>query len=179
MNKAILSIIALLVLFVAGGLILQSAYKISPAEEVAGASDSLNLPTPASQDAAASVLPSPTDNGTIDVMTGSDITELKIEDEKVGTGDTAVSGKTITVNYKGTLLDGTVFDSSYDRGEPFSFDLGAGDVIEGWDKGFDGMKVGGKRKLTIPASMGYGDRAVGPIPANSPLIFEVELLKVE
>jgi FKBP-type peptidyl-prolyl cis-trans isomerase len=106
-------------------------------------------------------------------------TDFKIEDLTVGTGDEAVAGKTVTVNYNGTLVDGTKFDSSYDRNEPFEFQLGAGQVIEGWDKGFAGMKVGGKRKLTIPASMGYGDQAVGPIPANSTLVFEVELLGVK
>lgn len=108
------------------------------------------------------------------------VTELKIEDEIVGTGDEAVAGKNITVNYVGTLTDGTKFDSSYDRNEPFSFTLGAGEVIEGWDKGFAGMKVGGKRKLTIPSSMGYGDSGIpGAIPGGATLIFEVELLKVE
>jgi FKBP-type peptidyl-prolyl cis-trans isomerase len=106
--------------------------------------------------------------------------ELKIEDIKVGTGTEAVSGKKITVNYSGTLTDGTKFDSSYDRGEPFSFNLGAGEVIQGWDKGFAGMKIGGKRKLTIPSELGYGaNGAGGVIPPNATLIFEVELLKVE
>ncbi len=103
---------------------------------------------------------------------------LKIEDEVVGTGDTAVAGKHITVNYKGTLTDGTQFDSSYGK-RPFDFDLGAHQVIEGWDEGVAGMKVGGKRKLTIPPSLGYGSQDNGPIPANSTLLFEVELLKVE
>lgn len=104
---------------------------------------------------------------------------LKIEDELVGTGAEAVSGKMVTVNYTGTLTDGTKFDSSYDHGTPFSFNLGAGEVIAGWDQGFNGMKVGGKRKLTIPPSLGYGAQAIGAIPPNSTLIFEVELLKVE
>jgi FKBP-type peptidyl-prolyl cis-trans isomerase len=105
--------------------------------------------------------------------------KLKIEDEVVGTGTEAVIGKKITVNYKGTLLDGTKFDSSYDRNEPFSFNLGAGEVIQGWDQGFSGMKIGGKRKLTIPPSLGYGSSDLGTIPPNSTLVFEVELLKVE
>lgn len=109
-----------------------------------------------------------------------DITELKIEDLVVGTGAEAVTGKTISVHYTGTLTDGTKFDSSKDRGEPFEFTLGAGQVIAGWDKGFAGMKIGGKRKLTIPADMGYGEQgAGGVIPPNATLIFEVELLGVK
>jgi len=103
---------------------------------------------------------------------------LKIEDLSVGTGAEAVAGKMITVNYRGTLLDGTKFDSSYDRNQPFKFTLGAGQVIAGWDQGFAGMKVGGKRKLTISPEMGYGSRSAGTIPPNSTLVFEVELLAV-
>lgn len=106
--------------------------------------------------------------------------ELKIEDEVVGTGKEAVSGTSVTVNYLGTLLDGTKFDSSYDRKTPFTFNLGAGEVIKGWDQGVVGMKVGGKRKLTIPASLGYGSTGAGAlIPPNSTLVFEVELLNVK
>ncbi|EKE04967.1 MAG: hypothetical protein ACD_19C00427G0014 [uncultured bacterium] len=109
-----------------------------------------------------------------------DVTELKIEDLVVGTGDEAISGKVISVHYTGTLTNGTKFDSSKDRGEPFEFTLGAGQVIVGWDKGFAGMKVGGKRKLTIPSDMGYGSQgAGGVIPPNATLIFEVELLGVK
>ncbi|CAN5199255.1 hypothetical protein BH09PAT2_BH09PAT2_03200 [soil metagenome] len=106
-------------------------------------------------------------------------TELKIEDTLVGTGREVKSGDTVSIHYKGTLTDGTKFDSSYDRNEPFETQIGVGRVIQGWDKGVVGMKVGGKRKLTIPPSMGYGDRATGPIPANSTLIFEVELMDVK
>ncbi len=105
-------------------------------------------------------------------------TELKIEDIKVGTGKQAKSGDIVSVHYVGTLLDGTKFDSSRDRGQPFVFTLGAGQVIKGWDKGIVGMKEGGVRKLTIPASMAYGDKAVGSIPPNSTLVFEVELLSI-
>lgn len=106
--------------------------------------------------------------------------KLIIEDQVVGTGAEAVVGKRITVNYTGTLTNGTKFDSSLNPGRtPFTFNLGAGEVIQGWDQGFNGMKIGGKRKLTIPASLGYGDRDMGSIPPNSTLIFEVELLKVE
>ncbi|MCZ8158086.1 MAG: FKBP-type peptidyl-prolyl cis-trans isomerase [Leptospira sp.] len=105
--------------------------------------------------------------------------DLLIQDTKIGLGKEAVRGTTVTVHYTGKLTNGKVFDSSVDRGEPFQFDLGAGQVIQGWEKGIVGMKEGGKRKLTIPPKMGYGNRPVGPIPANSTLIFEVELLKVK
>lgn len=109
----------------------------------------------------------------------SDVTELKSEDIVVGTGVEAVSGKKVSVHYVGTLTNGTKFDSSRDRGTPFEFDLGAGQVIKGWDQGVAGMKVGGKRKLTIPASLAYGAGSVGAIPPNSTLVFEVELLGVK
>src|SRR3989344_4930481 len=101
--------------------------------------------------------------------------EFKTEDLVVGTGAEAKAGDTVSVNYVGTLLDGTKFDSSYDRQAPFSFTLGEGRVIQGWDIGVAGMKEGGKRKLTIPAELGYGDTPAGggKIPANSTLIFEV------
>jgi len=105
--------------------------------------------------------------------------KLIIQDETVGTGAEAVAGKKVTVNYVGTLTNGTKFDSSYDRNQPFAFNLGAGEVIQGWDQGVAGMKVGGKRKLTIPPLLGYGSQDMGAIPPNSILIFEVELLKVE
>lgn len=105
---------------------------------------------------------------------------LKIEDLEVGTGEEAVAGKQITVHYTGTLEDGTKFDSSLDRGTPFSFTLGAGSVIQGWEQGFEGMKVGGKRKLTIPSDLGYGDVGAPPtIPGGATLIFEVELLEIK
>jgi FKBP-type peptidyl-prolyl cis-trans isomerase len=103
----------------------------------------------------------------------------KIEDLVVGKGPEAVRGKTVEVHYTGWLTDGKKFDSSVDRGEPFSFRLGAGEVIEGWDRGVAGMKVGGKRKLTIPPEIGYGARGAPPvIPPNATLVFEVELLAV-
>ena len=104
---------------------------------------------------------------------------LQITDEVTGTGAQAKARNAVAVNYIGTLTNGTKFDSSYDRGQPFSFVLGAGQVIKGWDEGVLGMKVGGKRKLVIPASLGYGAQSIGPIPANSTLIFEVELLGVQ
>ena len=105
---------------------------------------------------------------------------LRITDLEVGTGAEASSGQTVVVHYRGTLEDGSQFDASYDRGTPFSFPLGAGRVIKGWDEGVQGMKVGGKRKLVIPPELGYGARgAGGVIPPNATLIFEVELLEVK
>jgi peptidylprolyl isomerase/FKBP-type peptidyl-prolyl cis-trans isomerase FkpA len=104
---------------------------------------------------------------------------LQIEDLVVGTGAEAVGGQNVTVHYTGWLTDGTQFDSSLDRGEPFVFPLGGGRVIQGWDQGVAGMKIGGKRKLTIPPELGYGARgAGGAIPPNATLVFEVELLEV-
>jgi len=105
---------------------------------------------------------------------------LKTQDLVVGSGAETIYGKKISVNYVGTLADGKKFDSSYDRGTPFQFVLGAGQVIQGWELGVAGMKVGGKRKLIIPPALGYGDRNIGNglIPSNSTLIFEVELLGV-
>ncbi|MFZ2621361.1 MAG: FKBP-type peptidyl-prolyl cis-trans isomerase [Minisyncoccia bacterium] len=105
--------------------------------------------------------------------------EVQIEDILTGTGDTAMSGDRITVHYTGRFTDGKVFDSSVTRGEPFQFVLGVGQVIKGWDNGIAGMKVGGKRILTVPPELGYGANDYGPIPGNSTLIFDVELLKVE
>ena len=107
-------------------------------------------------------------------------TELLIEDLTVGEGSEAVSGKEVTVHYTGWLTDGQKFDSSKDRKQPFTFPLGAGHVIKGWDQGVVGMKAGGVRKLTIPAALGYGARgAGGVIPPNATLVFEVELLSVD
>ncbi len=104
---------------------------------------------------------------------------MKIDNITEGTGKEAVAGKSVKVHYTGTLENGKKFDSSHDRGEPFAFRLGAGQVIKGWDQGVAGMKVGGKRKLTIPPDLAYGARGFPPvIPPNSTLVFEVELLDV-
>lgn len=109
----------------------------------------------------------------------SDVTALKIEDIKVGSGTEAVAGKTVTVHYTGLLTNGVKFDSSLDRNQPFSFALGSGQVIRGWDQGVAGMKVGGVRRLMIPPDMGYGAQgAGGVIPPNATLIFQVELTDV-
>ncbi len=159
MDKKYLSVIIFLATLVLIGAILISTKKNEPS--------TVDL-------SSQNIVPSATINAIV-----QDTTELIITDEKVGTGEEAIPGKKITVNYIGTLTDGAKFDSSYDRNEPFTFNLGAGEVIQGWDQGFAGMKVGGKRKLVIPPSLGYGSQPVGTIPANSTLIFEVELLKVE
>ena len=114
------------------------------------------------------------ENGMITTPSG-----LQYQDIIVGSGTEAKSGHKVKVHYVGTLTDGTKFDSSVDRGQPFEFDLGTGSVIKGWDEGVAGMKIGGKRKLVIPPDLGYGSRAIGKIPANSTLIFEVNLLEVK
>lgn len=107
-------------------------------------------------------------------------TGLQYVDEVVGSGNVAQPGQRVSVHYTGWLTDGTKFDSSRDRNSPFQFNLGASEVIKGWDEGVSGMKVGGKRKLTIPPELGYGARGAGnAIPPNSTLVFDVELLDVQ
>ena len=104
---------------------------------------------------------------------------LQYEEVRVGAGALARSGQEVTVHYTGWLLDGSKFDSSHDRGQPFTFGLGRGQVIAGWDEGVEGMQVGGMRKLTIPPQLGYGEfGAGGVIPPNATLVFEVELIGV-
>lgn len=105
--------------------------------------------------------------------------ELKIEDIQVGEGQEVKAGDTISIHYTGTLEDGTKFDSSVDRGQPLTAQIGVGQLIQGWDQGVPGMKVGGKRKLTIPAELGYGEMGVpGVIPGGATLIFEIDLVDI-
>lgn len=112
------------------------------------------------------------------IVNTNNMEALKIEDVVAGAGTEARSGDTVTVHYTGTLTDGSTFDSSVDRGVPFVFTLGGGQVIRGWDEGLLGMRVGGTRKLTIAPEFGYGSQGIGPIPPNSTLLFEIELLEV-
>ena len=106
-------------------------------------------------------------------------TTLGIEEIVVGSGASPKIGDTVVVHYTGVLTNGVKFDSSKDRNRPFEFILGVGQVIKGWDQGVATMKIGGKRKLTVPPELGYGSRGIGPIPPNSTLIFEVELLDIK
>ena len=121
-------------------------------------------------------------NGAQDILTElsetGTVSELQIVEILEGEGAEVASGDVALVHYTGVLADGTVFDSSVNRGEPFGFQVGVGQVIQGWDQGVVGMKVGGRRLLAIPPELGYGARAIGNIPPNSTLIFEVELLEV-
>ena len=112
-------------------------------------------------------------------VNSSKSSQVLISNEVIGGGDTAVSGDRVVVHYVGRFVDGKVFDSSLSRNEPFQFVLGVGQVIKGWDEGIAGMRVGGKRTLTVPSELGYGANDYGSIPGGSTLIFDVELLKVQ
>ncbi len=113
------------------------------------------------------------------VVVASTTPQVVVQDTVLGTGDVAAPGETLTVNYVGAFTDGKVFDSSIARGVPFTFVLGAGKVISGWDQGLIGMKVGGTRILTVPPELGYGPTDYGPIPGGSTLVFQVELVSVQ
>lgn len=145
-----------------------------------GVDMSLVLPTPTPTDASGLVFSTPTEDQTAGpTPTTGPVTELQIQDTKVGTGAEVKSGQTVTVNYTGMLTNGTVFDSSVGKA-PFTTMIGVGQVIQGWDKGILGMKVGGQRRLTIPPALAYGDRGAGNvIPPNATLIFDIELLDVK
>ena len=175
-------IIAVIALVVFGGIIYMSkrppAPQAPPAQNSAAAKPADAAPPAPKSDKPATK--EKADKSTSDTDIPKTVDHLIKKDIKVGTGKEAKTGDTVTVNYRGTLTDGKQFDSSYDRGEPFTFHLGASEVIQGWDEGVQGMKVGGKRKLIIPSDLGYGEQGIGAdIPPNSTLVFEVELLKVE
>jgi FKBP-type peptidyl-prolyl cis-trans isomerase FkpA len=150
-----------------------------------GASGCASQPKAATQEPAAQSQPAPdpqaseTASASVPVEPPAAVAALEIKDTKVGKGAEAKTGDLVTVNYTGYLTDGTKFDSSLNPGRtPFQFTIGNGEVIQGWEQGFAGMKVGGKRKLTIPPELGYGPQGQGPIPPNAVLVFDVELLAV-
>jgi len=149
--------------------------KPEPVQESAKAEDK----PAAVASASAAPTPTPTPTPTPAPPPANPNAKLEIKDLVVGKGAVAAAGDMVKVHYKGTLTDGTEFDASRNHGnEGFEFPLGAGRVIKGWDQGVAGMKEGGKRKLVIPPDLAYGERAMGKIPANSTLVFEVEMLKV-
>ena len=158
-----------------------AAAKPTAAQNSAPAAAQNPAPTAAAKPAAAQTQASPA--AAAQPSAGKEVTlpdGLKYTDDVVGTGAEAVAGKNVVVHYTGWLTDGTKFDSSRDRNQPFTFPLGRGQVIKGWDEGVAGMKVGGKRTLNIPPDLGYGARgAGGVIPPNATLKFEVELLDVK
>ena len=137
-------------------------------------------PPPSAQDVTPEAATTTSSTATT-TMPFENVTQLEMKDEVIGTGTTATTGDTVTVQYVGALIDGTVFDASAKHGTAgFTFKLGAGQVIRGWDEGVVGMKEGGKRLLVIPASLAYGSQSPAPsIPPNSTLVFEVELVKVQ
>ena len=170
-----IAIIAILLIFLFGVGYLVYAGVASRAQQATptpGAATPTSGTQSAAPAAAAGVVPTPGPNATVT----PDGLQIYIQQE--GTGTAAKTGDTVTVNYTGRLVNGTVFDSSEGK-PPFSFTLGVGQVIPGWDEGLQGMKVGGKRQLVIPPDLAYGSSSVGSIPANSTLIFDVELVDVK
>ncbi len=175
MNKKIL-IPVLAIVVVVGAIVF--VYTSSP-KKPDTQSNIITTPNPNSQNPNENMNTTPESVVSSEATVKKPLTDLEINDTVVGTGATAVKGDILTVHYSGKLANGVVFDSSYVRKQPFEFQLGAGMVIEGWDKGFEGMKVGGKRSLSIPARMAYGMVERGSIPAGSDLFFEVELLSIK
>ena len=152
-------------------------------EGAAGQAPAATTPKPAATEAAVAPTATPATAPAAAATTGGKVHKLpsglQYEDLVVGDGKMADPGLTAVVHYTGWLTDGTKFDSSVDRNQPFKFVLGQHQVIDGWDQGVRGMRVGGKRKLTIPPDLGYGAQGTGPIPPNSALVFEVQLLDVQ
>ncbi len=178
-NSKIPTVIALilLALILISVLFLASQPKVA-APSVATSSQSVIKPSQSvtnQKDKCIMQNPKSTKIGTIDQ---EKLKRIKIEDIAMGAGEQVQSGDVICIDYKGTLENGTEFDQSYKRGQPFVTQIGIGQVIQGWDLGIVGLKEGGKRKLTIPADLAYGSRATSSIPADSTLIFEVELVKI-
>lgn len=167
LNKGALTIVVFIILFLGVWFLADSRNKSSSASP---------SPSPDLQLNFQNKFPTPTPKTT---PTAAPSSKLEIEDITVGKGDEVKSGDTIEVNYIGTLENGQKFDSSYDRGQAFTTQIGTGQVIKGWDMGLLGMKPGGKRRLTIPPSLGYGDQQQGNIPPNSTLIFEIELVSIQ
>lgn len=161
--KKLIQIIAVLAIIFGVYKLLTSG---TPNEKVTTTASQLPIQT------AATTAPKPT--------TMPEVTKLLVEDIKIGTGAEVKSGNTVKIHYTGTLVDGKKFDSSVDRGTPFETQIGVGQVIKGWDEGVVGMRVGGKRKLTIPYAMAYGEAGIpGVIPPKATLIFDVELISVK
>ena len=177
-NKSGLLIFFLVLSFVLAGFFVYKYRSAGLGKEEFESVDLGNLESPSPSPADSKRLEFRIDNAS-DSGKIKDIDGMKIEDLKIGDGEEAVKGKLVIVDYVGKFTDGTVFDSSKNFGKPLGFVLGNGEVIEGWEKGILGMKVGGKRRLTIPPELAYGDREVGNIPANSTLIFEVDLLEIK
>lgn len=159
-------------------------YFSNPRKNMLGNLDSNKLslnPTSSQTPSAASLAPNPSPQASQSPLPSPTTFPdgLIVQDEVVGNGPEVKAGDSVTMQYVGTLQNGQKFDSSYDRNQPFTTQIGVGSVIRGWDEGVPGMKVGGKRKLIIPSDLGYGNQAKGSIPPNSTLIFEVELLGVK
>lgn len=181
-NKWVAIVVAVVIVALFFGGFFLYSFNREVAESVANMGATSTVPV--MQDTATSTLIKPLNATTTQTTKRMNTTTtpegLVIEDIRVGTGDVATPGQNVAVHYTGTLQNGTKFDSSVDRGQPFVFPLGAGRVIKGWDQGVAGMKVGGKRRLVIPASLAYGAQSPSPaIPPNSTLIFEVELLGIQ
>lgn len=179
-NKTIIALLVILLLIV-----LAYIFIPSPNKSQLVTNENTNVAVPSDRTAANSTNANSANTNSTNTPAANtnklteDVMELKSETLTEGQGVTIANGQTAVVHYTGWLTDGTKFDSSVDRGEPFEFVVGAGAVITGWDQGVLGMKVGEKRKLTIPSDLAYGDAGVGPIPPKATLIFEVELLAIK